>query len=130
MAGYPQAGWLQVGCLHAGVKVTDTWDPATTDLQTRIAERYRVFEQQVQQFDMLQPGGGPLPLVTDVLARWWKVRVPNFYKEAAWQLTLDGHPTAARMRQSPGALPSCCRACGVATPGSAHHFGRVLWLKR
>ena len=92
------------------------------DSHRAIAERHRVFEQQVQQFDMLQPGGGPLPLVTDVLARWWKVRVPNFYKEAAWRLTLDGHPTAARMRRPAGAPPSCCVACGVATPGFAHHF--------
>jgi hypothetical protein len=26
------------------------------------------------------------------------------------------------MQQSAGAPPSCCRACGVAAPGSAHHF--------
>ena len=92
------------------------------DSHLAIAERHRVFEMQVQQFDMVQPGGHPLPLVTDVLARWWKVRVPNFYKEAAWRLTLDGHPTAARMQRPAGASPSCCAACGVATPGFAHHF--------
>src|SRR6185312_14164215 len=92
------------------------------DSHLAIAERHRVFEMQVQHFDMLQPGGEPLPPVTDVLARWWKVRVPNCFKEAAWRLTLDGHPTAARMQRPAGAPPSCCAACGAATPDFAHHF--------
>ena len=45
--------------------------------------------------------------------------MPNVYKEAAWRLTLNGFPTAARMhnqQQSP------CEACGVLGLDVGHHF--------
>jgi hypothetical protein len=76
------------------------------DSHLAIADRHQAFVQQLCQLDLLQPGGGPLPSVPEVLARWWKLRVPNFYKEAAWRLTLDAFPTAARMHNG-----GCCVAC-------------------
>lgn len=57
-----------------------------------------------------------MPEVTRVLARWWKLRVPNEHKEAAWRLTLDGFPTARRMHTG-----RHCVACGAAEPGVEHH---------
>jgi hypothetical protein len=87
------------------------------DSHLAIADRHRAFVHELCQLDLLQPGGGPLPGVPKVLARWWKLRVPNFYKEAAWRLTLDAFPTAARMHSG-----VCCVACGVPSPGFAHHF--------
>jgi hypothetical protein len=88
---------------------------------------------QVQQFDAFQPPAGDssddddgdaelLPPVKHVLHRWWKLKVPNFYKEAAWRLTLDAFPTAARMSVPAGGAPQCCAACGAVNPGFAHHF--------
>jgi hypothetical protein len=72
-----------------------------------IAERHQAFTFQVQQHDAHQPpfgndsyddgDEGLLPPAKHVLHRWWKLKVPNFYKEAAWRLSLDAFATAARM---------------------------------
>jgi hypothetical protein len=62
--------------------------------------------------------GRVLPAVCSVLRRWWKLKVPNSYKEAVWRLTLDAFPTAARMNISNAA----CVACGHVVPDVAHHF--------
>jgi hypothetical protein len=86
------------------------------DALAAIAERHRSFVTTIQQFDALQPAPGPLPLVPKVLHRWWKVRVPNTFKEAAWRLTLNAFPTAARMHTG-----TCCVACGAQEPGVGHH---------
>ena len=86
------------------------------DALSAIADRHSAFLQRVESFDALQPGPGRLPAVTQVLARWWKLRVPNEHKEAAWRLTLDGFPTARRMHTG-----RHCVACGAAEPGVEHH---------
>jgi len=52
-----------------------------------------------------------------VLSRWWRLRVANTYKEAAWRLTLDAFPTSQRMHSN-----TPCAACGVLGPGVTHHF--------
>jgi hypothetical protein len=57
-------------------------------------------------------------MVCVALSRWWRLRVPNMYKEAAWRLALDAFPTAQRMRLS----TSPCVACGVLGPDVGHHF--------
>jgi hypothetical protein len=103
------------------------------DSHIAIAQRHQAFTLQVQQFDAFQPPAGDssddddgdeelLPPVKHVLHRWWKLKVPNFYKEAAWRLTLDAFPTAARMSVPAGGAPQCCAACGAVNPGFAHHF--------
>ncbi len=86
------------------------------DALSAIADRHSAFRQRVESLDALQPGGGQLPEVTRVLRRWWKVRVPNEHKEAAWRLTLNGFPTARRMHTGTN-----CVACGAAEPDVAHH---------
>lgn len=86
------------------------------DALSAIADRHDAFIRRVESCDALQPGLGRLPGVTRVLARWWKLRVPNEHKEAAWRLTLDGFPTARRMHTG-----RHCVACGVAEPGVEHH---------
>lgn len=48
---------------------------------------------------------------------WWKLKVPNVYKEAAWRLTLNAFPMAERMDTG-----TQCVACGVSQPGVCHHF--------
>jgi hypothetical protein len=97
-----------------------------TRLQTQrahadIRARHSVMEQKVSVFDALLPAGAPPgpppPRVCSVLRRWWQLRVPNTYKEAAWRLALNAFPTAARMR-----LDTPCAACGVAAPDFGHHF--------
>jgi hypothetical protein len=102
------------------------------DSHIAIAQRHQAFTLQVQQFDAYQPPAGDssdddgddelLPPVKHVLHRWWKLKVPNFYKEAAWRLTLDAFATAARMSVPAGGAPRCCAACGAVNPGYAHHF--------
>lgn len=39
--------------------------------------------------------------MTSVLSRWWKLKVPNTYKEAAWWLTLNVRscPVAVAVRK-------------------------------
>jgi hypothetical protein len=86
----------------------------------------------VQQHDAHQPpfgndsdddgDEGLLPPVKHVLHRWWKLKVPNFYKEAAWRLSLDAFATAARMSVPAWGEPRCCAAYGAVNPGYAHHF--------
>jgi hypothetical protein len=102
------------------------------DSHIAIAERHQAFTFQVQQHDAHQPpfgndsdddgDEGLLPPVKHVLHRWWKLKVPNFYKEAAWRLSLDAFATAARMSVPAGGAPRCCAACGAVNPGYAHHF--------
>jgi hypothetical protein len=94
------------------------------DSHVAIAVRHGEFDVHVNVLDALQPGGGgpPLPSVSAVLARWWKLRVPNAYKEAAWRLTLNAFPTADRMPAPAGGQPKCCAACGAVNPGVRHHF--------
>jgi hypothetical protein len=86
-----------------------------------IRVRHSSFSLTVSMFDALLPAGPPpggTPEVCSVLQRWWKLQVPNTYKETAWRLTLDAFPTAARMQ-----LPSAaCVACGTAAPDVGHHF--------
>ena len=55
-----------------------------------------------------------------VLSRWWRLKVPNTYKEAAWRRSLDAFPTARRM----GLQEAGCVACGAQCPDVRHHF----WL--
>jgi hypothetical protein len=86
------------------------------DALSAIADRHAAFRQRVLSVDMLQPIVGELPEVTRVLRRWWKLRVPNEHKEAAWRLTLDAFPTAQRMHTG-----TSCVACGAAEPGVQHH---------
>lgn len=72
-------------------------------------------------FDGMLPGGPPPgspPEVRAVLRRWWKLKVPNTYKETAWRLALNAFPTAARMQLH----SSACVACGAAVPDVGHHF--------
>ena len=103
------------------------------DSHAAIAQRHDAFALQVQQFDAQQQhvggssddgddGDDLLPPVRHVLSRWWTLKVPNLYKEAAWRLALDAFPTAARMPVPVGGAPRCCAACGAANPGYAHHF--------
>jgi hypothetical protein len=86
------------------------------DALLAIADRHSAFIQRVQSLEALQPGAGELPEVTQVLRRWWKLRVPNEHKEAAWRLTLNGFPNAQRMHTG-----TSCVACGAPEPGVQHH---------
>jgi hypothetical protein len=101
------------------------------DSHAAIAVRHGNFLLSVGVLNGLhvQPGGGGAgvdhqPALKDVLARWWKLRVPNSYKEAAWRLMLNAFPTADRMPAPAGGQPKCCAACGAVNPGVRHHF----WL--
>ncbi len=86
------------------------------DALLAIADRHTAFIQRVQSLEALQPEAGALPEVTRGLRRWWKLRVPNEHKEAAWRLTLNAFPTAQRMRTG-----TSCVACGAREPGVQHH---------
>lgn len=57
-------------------------------------------------------------MVAGVLARWWRLRIPNTYKEAAWRLALGTFPTARRMDLT----AATCVACGAVCPDVGHHF--------
>eukprot|EP00775_Hariotina_reticulata_P015157 gene15157-biopygen1981 len=87
-----------------------------TSLQTLrsvvdIQQRHQQCLQRVRILDHL-PANATLPVVADVLKRWWDVRVANNYKEAAWKLPLNAFPTAARMQLH----SNHCVACGVLAP--------------
>eukprot|EP00775_Hariotina_reticulata_P015378 gene15378-biopygen16628 len=93
-----------------------------TSLQTLrsvvdIQQRHKQCLQRVRILDHL-PANATLPVVADVLKRWWDVRVANNYKEAAWKLPLNAFPTAARMQLH----SNHCVACGVLAPDVSHHF--------
>jgi hypothetical protein len=89
-----------------------------------IAPRHAACLARVRALDGLPPGA-QLPAVPSVLARWWRVRVANTYKEAAWRLPLDAFPTAARMQRAlPANQQSTCVACSHVGPDVSHHF----WL--
>jgi hypothetical protein len=95
---------------------------AATKLQSlqsvvEISQRHQQCLQRVRMLDHL-PANAPLPVVSDVLKRWWGIRVANNYKEAAWKLPLNAFPTAARMQLH----GSHCVACGVLAPDVSHHF--------
>lgn len=96
------------------------------DSHTAIATRHGEFDSHVVVLNALAPGAAgvqlPFPTVPSTLARWWKLRVPNCYKEAAWRLTLNAFPTADRMPTPAGGQPKCCAACGAVNPGIRHHF--------
>ena len=80
-----------------------------------IAERHQTFVTAITLLDsrpVLQ-----LPPVESVLSRWWRLRVANTYKEAAWRLTLNAFPTAQRMH-----LHTPCPACDAPGPGFEHLF--------
>lgn len=101
--------------LLASLKVRLATGLQTLPACAAIAERHAVFLDRVRALDGLP--GRRLPPVVSALARWWRLRVANVYKEPAWRLALDAFPTAARMD-----LDSPCVACGVRMPGCAHHF--------
>jgi hypothetical protein len=86
-----------------------------------IEARHGDFSFKIQALDAGLPPGRPPPQVRTVLRRWWRLRVPNVYKEAAWRLTLNAFPTAARMH---GSTAQGCAACGTPNPDFGHHF----WL--
>ena len=87
------------------------------DAHAAIAERHAAHLDRVRAFCAL-PADSELPAVRTVLSRWWRLRVPNVYKEAAWRVALDAFPTARRMQ-----LPaSACVACGAVCPCVGHHF--------
>ena len=90
-----------------------------------IAVKHLEYTMRVMSFDSGLPGGPPPgspPDVCAVLRRWWKLKVPNTFKETAWRLALDAFPTAARMQQQ----SSACVACGAAVPDVGHHFWQCL----
>jgi hypothetical protein len=82
-----------------------------------IAPRQQRFVSRVREFDGLQQDA-QLPGVGTVLTRWWRLKVPNTYKECAWRLALDAFPTARRM----GLGQAPCVACGDLGPDVGHHF--------
>lgn len=91
----------------------------TLDSHIAIADRHSAFVDRVQALDQAHPGGPHLPPVTRVLARWWRLKVPNTYKEPAWRLTLNAFPAAERMHAG---TASDCVSCGAPRPGVSHHF--------
>lgn len=104
------------------IRLTDLTVAVATQLQRlsahdAIAPRHATFLHSVRTLDGL-PTGTQLPAVQQVLSRWWRVRVANTYKEAAWRLALNAFPTAQRMQLAEG----CCAACSVDGPGVEHHF--------
>jgi hypothetical protein len=86
-----------------------------------IEGRHADFSIKIQALDAGLLPGRPPPPVRTVLRRWWRLKVPNVYKEAAWRLTLNAFPTAARMH---GSAVQGCAACGAPNPDFGHHF----WL--
>jgi hypothetical protein len=90
---------------------------------TAISARHEAFMDKVRAFDARQSATGnvALPEVNTVLARWWKLRVPNNYKEAAWRLTLNAFPTSARMHGNNTHVAGCV-ACDAPVPDVGHHF--------
>ena len=88
------------------------------DALAAIAVRHGDHLARAQVLDRaVHPTGRVLPPVRRVLARWWKLCVPNVYKESAWRLALNAFPTAQRMH-----LAAPCAACGALSPGVDHHF--------
>jgi hypothetical protein len=117
----------ELGWQHPGgdatrvVRLTALTVAVATQLQRlsahdAIAPRHAAFLNSVRTLDGL-PVGTQLPDVQLVLSRWWRVRVANTYKEAAWRLALNAFPTAQRMQLATG-----CAACSVVGPGVEHHF--------
>jgi hypothetical protein len=110
-------GWQQPGVL----RLCELTVALATRLQQltahdAIAPRHAAFLLNVRMLDAL-PAHTQLPTVQSVLSRWWRLRVANTYKEAAWRLTLDAFPTAQRMHSN-----TPCAACGALGPGVTHHF--------
>jgi hypothetical protein len=91
------------------------------NVQAAIDARHDAFITSVRALDAGQDGGAlPQATVRGALARWWRLKVPNMYKEAAWRRSLDAFPTARRM----GEQDAVCVACGAQCPDVRHHF----WL--
>jgi hypothetical protein len=108
------------------VLLADLTVKAATRLQqlpahAAIAVRHAACQERVRALDVLLPAA-PLPAVRQVVARWWRLRVANSYKESAWRLLLNAFPVAARMGGL--AAASACVACAVPGPDVGHHF----WL--
>ena len=87
------------------------------DAHAAIASRHEDFVHSVRVIDAVDDSV-VLPGVCSVLSRWWKLRVPNTYKEAAWRRALNAFPTAVRM----GLQTATCAACGFQGPCVRHHF--------
>lgn len=115
-------GWQRPGGdTNNVIRVADLTVAVATRLQRlialdAIAPRHAAYLNSVKTLDGL-PADTQLPAVQLVLSRWWKVRVANTYKEAAWRLALNAFPTAQRMHLTTG-----CAACSVVGPGVEHHF--------
>ena len=91
------------------------------DVHAAIESRHADFITSVRVLDAGHDGGAlPQATVRGVLSRWWRLKVPNTYKEAAWRRSLDAFPTARRM----GLQEAGCVACGAQCPDVRHHF----WL--
>ena len=117
--GWKLGGDIVVRLAGLTVKLATRLQPLPA--HDEIRARHAAFSLKVSLLDALLPAGPPPggnPEVCSVLKRWWKLKVPNTYKETAWRLALDAFPTAARMQ-----LPSAaCVACGAAVPDVGHHF--------
>lgn len=115
-------GWQRPGGdTNSVIRVADLTVAVATRLQRltaldAIAPRHAAYLNSVRTLDGL-PASTQLPAVQLVLSRWWKIRVANTYKEAAWRLALNAFPTAQRMHLTTG-----CAACSVVGPGVEHHF--------
>jgi hypothetical protein len=114
-------GWQQPGTTPGMLRLCELTVALATRLQQltahdAIAPRHAAFLMNVCTLDAL-PAHTQLPTVQSVLSRWWRLRVANTYKEAAWRLTLDAFPTAQRMHNN-----TPCAACGALGPGVTHHF--------
>ena len=119
-----QVGWqLCTGSFTRALRPADVTVALATRLQRltshmAIAQRHVAFLNNIALLEGLQQPPQAWPAVTSVLARWWRLSVPNTYKEAAWRLTLNAFPTTERMLNA--AAP--CPACGALNPGQQHYF--------
>ena len=117
-----ELGWyLPVGHHMRAIQLAQLTVAMATKLQhlsshDAIQPRHDAFLQCIRRLDGYQPNV-QLPAVKSVLRRWWRLRVPNVYKEAAWRLTLNAFPTAQRM-----GLHTPCVVCSEPDPDVVHHF--------
>jgi hypothetical protein len=91
-----------------------------------ISQRHAAFIHSIAVLeDLQQPAPAWPPSVTSVVARWWRLHVPNTCEETAWRLTLNAFPKATQ-RMLHSVAP--CPACGVADPGQQHYLLLILVL--